>query len=294
MLNLRLRDIILSIDDVEASLPSRVATLLRLEKERLHDFKVVRRAVDARRKSQIRRVYTVEFSLTDDDFLRRHGNCKGKLEEVKPIVVPQPLTARRSKTATVVGMGPAGLFAALHLARCGLHVILLEQGEPLEKRVKDVLSFWNGGTLLGHSNVQFGEGWAGTFSDGKLTTRVNHPWSRLILQTLVDFGAPHEILIEARPHIGTDLLRQVLLRFRQELERLGVVIRFRSRCSELMLRQKRVVGVRLPNGEELCADYLLFAPGHSARASYAMLAASGVAMERKPFAMGCESSILRP
>ena len=183
-------------------------------------------------------------------------------------------------------MGPAGLFAAKRLAECGVRVTLVERGRPVEQRVRDVERFWADGGLDVESNVQFGEGGAGTFSDGKLSTRLNHPWLRHVLETLVACGASDEILIEARPHIGTDRLRLVLIRFREQLRALGVDLRYQTRLTDLETSAGRIVGGILNGNVLLTCESLVLAPGHSARDTYRMLHSREVMLEPKEFAVG--------
>ncbi|MBE0599125.1 MAG: FAD-binding protein, partial [Desulfuromonadales bacterium] len=229
---LRLRDITLTLEEDESILPGKIAAELEMDAGLLRELRVVRRGIDARRKSRILRIFTVEFTLPDEAaLLARHRHPR--LEAVAEPSLPTPTRLQPGCRALVVGMGPAGLFAALDLAGRGVAVTLIEQGSPVQERVADVRRFWSGGRLDVDSNVQFGEGGAGTFSDGKLTTRLNHPWTRLVLQTLVDCGAPDDILVQAKPHIGTDRLRLVLIRFRQRLQHSGVDIRFHTRLTGL-------------------------------------------------------------
>lgn len=283
---LRLRDIALSLEEDEAVLASKVGRELGLDPAELSGLRIVRKAIDARKKPRVLRVYTVEFELKNEAALLARCKDHPRLEPVVPLAAPTPVRVAQPQRVLVVGMGPAGLFAALQLARCGHRVSLVERGKPVEQRVKDVRRFWEGGGLLADSNVQFGEGGAGTFSDGKLTTRVNHPWIRYVLETLVACGAPEEILQQAKPHVGTDRLRLVLLRLRRMLLDLGVEIRYSTRLSGLLLSQGRVCGGVLDDAEEQAADSLVLAPGHSARDTYGMLDRLGVALESKPFAIG--------
>ncbi|MFO7576374.1 MAG: hypothetical protein R6W66_01455 [Pelovirga sp.] len=183
-------------------------------------------------------------------------------------------------------MGPAGLFCALALAEAGARVTLLERGRPVEQRLHDVRRFWEEGVFDPASNVQFGEGGAGTFSDGKLTTRLNHPGIAWVLARLVEFGAPADILYQAKPHVGSDRLRKVLVCLRKKLLELGVDLRFSTMMSDLETVRGRVTGVILNGTERLPCEALVLAPGHSARDTYAMLARHRVNMERKPFAIG--------
>jgi uncharacterized protein len=283
---LRLKEICLTLTEGEETLPAKVAQLLGVDAATLHGIRIVRCAVDARQKPRVRRIYTVEFTVPGEEQLlrRQKGNRRLERAQAQPLPTIVPISA--GGRALVVGMGPAGLFAAWHLARSGVAVTLVERGRALEERVRDVERFWQGEGLDPVSNVQFGEGGAGTFSDGKLTTRLNHPWMRLVLQTLVDFGAPEDILVQAKPHVGTDRLRAVIRRFRQALQELGVEVRFESRLSALLLRNGQVQGGVLNGREEVLCEHLVLAPGHSARDTYGMLQGAGVELAAKPFAMG--------
>ncbi|WP_321531151.1 FAD-dependent protein [uncultured Desulfuromonas sp.] len=282
----QLREVTLSLEEDEEALVTRVAETLGLKKTQLCQWHIVRRGIDARRKGRILRVYTVQFTV-DAALEITHGQHCKRLVVVEPTPTVDVFTpAAKAKKVVVVGMGPAGLFAALTLARCGHQVCLVERGRPVEQRVADVENFWAGGPLNPHSNVQFGEGGAGTFSDGKLTTRLKHPLTRTILETLVAFGAPEQILSEAKPHVGTDRLRRVLLNFRKELERLGVELRYTCCVTDLLGAAQKVQGVIFNNHEEFLCDAVVLAVGHSARDTYTWLERRGVAMEPKPFAVG--------
>jgi len=286
---LRLREISLALDDAEECLAGRVAQELGIPVAQVSHLRIVRMGIDARRKGRILRVYNVEFEVPDEARVLQRLAHLARLEAATPVDLPEIRTLPIRQKVLVVGMGPAGLFCALHLARCGQEVTLVDRGQPLERRVADVNRFWQAGQLDEESNVQFGEGGAGTFSDGKLTTRVNHPWTRFVLQTLVDFGAPAEILYQAKPHVGTDRLRLVLINFRRELKRLGVAIRFASRLDGLSTSAGRIHGAVLTSvsgSDELAVSHVVLAPGHSARDTYAMLHESGVRLEAKPFAVG--------
>lgn len=250
---------------------------------------IVRRAVDARRKSNIGFVYTLDVTLRVSE-----GQVLGRLaadrdvalrqqESPEPLVPgSKPLTSR----PVVVGAGPAGLFAALTLAQHGYRPLLLERGRPVEARTEDVSRFWRTGIFDPISNVQFGEGGAGTFSDGKLTTRVNDPRMAGVLATLVAAGAPPEIMYAHKPHVGTDKLRQVVKSLRQLIIAAGGTVEFEARVSDITVRGGVLAGLTV-NGEcYLPAEAAVFAVGHSARDTYRMLAARGLAMEAKPFAIG--------
>ncbi|AMV71971.1 hypothetical protein JCM30471_04690 [Desulfuromonas carbonis] len=285
-MRLRLRELSLRLDEAEEDLPGKVAAILGVEASRISALQVVRRAIDARKKPRVVRVYTVEFSVPRSGPLEAAVAADARLEEVVATPLPVLVRVQGEPRVLVVGMGPAGLFAARRLATAGCRVTLAERGRPVEQRVRDVDRFWRDGLLNEESNVQFGEGGAGAFSDGKLTTRINHPWTRLVLETLVECGAPAEILSAAKPHVGTDRLRLVLINFRRALEAAGVVLRFESCLTGLMTADGRVVGGRFQDGREVACDHLVLAPGHSARDTYRMLEKAGVALQLKPFAVG--------
>lgn len=283
---LRLREIKLQLEEDESLLPERIGQLLGLKAADVHNLKLIRKGIDARRKSALLKVYTLKFEVADEmAVLRRQANnFHLSLAESPAMFTPVVCAARRK--VIVVGMGPAGLFAALTLRHSGAEVLLVERGRPVAERMKDVQSFWNGGSLNPQSNIQFGEGGAGTFSDGKLTTRINHPLVTEVLKSLVDFGAPEEILWQAKPHIGSDRLRKVLVRMRKKLQDDGVEIRF-STCLTGLEQAKGCLAGAILNGDhfEAC-DSLVLAVGHSARDTYRMLQQEQIALESKSFAIG--------
>jgi uncharacterized FAD-dependent dehydrogenase len=191
-----------------------------------------------------------------------------------------------ARRPVVAGCGPAGLFAALTLAVKGMPVLLLERGKAVPERLSDVRAFWERGVLNPESHVHFGEGGAGTFSDGKLTTRVKNPHTARVKQVLADMGAPAEILADARPHIGTDRLREVVVNLRERLIGMGCEIRFGAHVTDFLIRRGKLVGIVVNGSEEIRADRLILATGQSAADTYRKLAERGVALAPKPFAMG--------
>jgi len=283
---LRLREVALHLDESEVLLPEKIAATLGIESERIESWKIVRKGVDARRKRDILRVYTVEFSCDGEAELLRHNIKVATLTAAVELSPVEIYTLQTRPEILVVGMGPAGLFSALTLAEAGARVCLIERGRPVTERLQDVKNFWSGGPLNPASNIQFGEGGAGTFSDGKLTTRLNHPAMRYILDKLVEFGAPEEIVWQAKPHIGSDRLRTVLIRFRQQLLDLGVDIQFSSCLTGFESCEGRIVTGIINDEKRIECDHLILAPGHSARDTYQLLATEKVALEQKSFAVG--------
>lgn len=285
-MTLRLSQITLAPEEDEACLLERVARLLNLPPRRIGSLKVVRRGIDARRKPKILQVFTVDFECDDEAELLRRERGNARLGTAPAWCPPDLIRCRRPFRALVAGMGPSGLFCAWRLAQAGARVVLIERGRPVAERVRDVEAFWRDGALDAESNVQFGEGGAGTFSDGKLSTRIGSPWIPLVLQTLVACGAPEDILIQAKPHVGTDRLRALLVRFRRLLGDLGVEIRFRTRLDGLVTGKGGIAGGLVGGGEEIPCRALVLACGHSARDTCRMLYEAGVAMESKAFAIG--------
>jgi uncharacterized FAD-dependent dehydrogenase len=259
---------------------------LLLGRDEIIEWRIIRKGLDARKKSSIRYVYTIEFSLSDEERYRDRFRLDPDILPVE--VEPKRFFPRLStkRKIVIVGMGPAGLFAAVRLSAFGLRPTLIERGRPVEERVRDVETFWRGGSLNPESNVQFGEGGAGTFSDGKLTTRIRDENLRYVLESLVHFGAPPEILWLAKPHIGTDRLRRVVREIRRELLALGCEFLFSRKLTDVTSRNGHVSSVVMNERDEVLCDFLVLATGHSARDTYEMLVRRRIRLEKKPFAVG--------
>ncbi len=283
---LKLHEISLHLDESEDLIPEKIAVVLKISAADINSWKIVRKGVDARRKGDVLRVYTVEFSCPDELGLLNKNPHLTHLSKVKNKPVFDLIPLKGKLKILIVGMGPAGLFSALALAEAGAQVCLIERGRPIAERLQDVQDFWSGHGLKSESNIQFGEGGAGTFSDGKLTSRVNHPTMAYILRRLVEFGAPEEILWQAKPHIGSDRLRGVLVTFRRHLISLGVDIQFSSRLTGFELFNQQLSGGIINDSRLIECDRLILAPGHSARDTYQLLADEKVQLEQKPFALG--------
>ncbi len=281
-----LRNLTLQPGQDEGQLQHLAARQLNLSPDTLRNFQIIRKGVDARKKPRVLLVYTVRFSVAEESALLK------RIEQI-PNLEHQPAESRlvftktsNSEPVVIVGMGPAGLFCALRLAYHGIAATILERGKPVEERVKDVSDFWRNGQLDAESNVQFGEGGAGTFSDGKLTCRLRDPNTGWVLDQLIQFGAPEEIRYQAKPHVGTDRLRTVVSAIRQALIGYGCTIHFNSRLTGLDRSQGRIRAAHYNHQHELPCGHLVLAIGHSARDTYSMLNSLNLVMESKPFAMG--------
>ena len=255
----------------------------------IQNVHLVKQSVDARRKSDLHLVLSVDVEIPDEAAIakRLHSNHVRLLTR-QPYQFP-PVVRNTLLPPVVVGTGPAGLFAALYLARNGIPSVVLERGAPVEERTRLVERFWQTGSLDPATNVQFGEGGAGTFSDGKLTTGTHDARIGTVLDTFIEMGAPADIAHSFRPHVGTDILRQVVRQIRLELIRLGSDVRFGHQVTGFQIESGQLHSVTVSGPDQLYqleTDALILAPGHSARDTFALLRDSGVPMEPKPFAIG--------
>ncbi|MBN8494486.1 MAG: NAD(P)/FAD-dependent oxidoreductase [Burkholderiales bacterium] len=302
---LRITELRLPLDHDEGALRAAVRARLGLDDAQLGTLTVFRRAWDARRKAAIVLIYTVDLTLADGVDEAAVLQRLAEDRHVRPAPdtryrfvghAPADFASTGRPRPVVVGFGPCGIFAALILAQMGLAPIVLERGKPVRERTQDTWGLWRRGVLNPQSNVQFGEGGAGTFSDGKLWSQISDPrhLTRKVLEEFVKAGAPEEILYVAKPHIGTFRLVSMVEKMRAEIEALGGEIRFGQQLSDLLIepqperdgRTLALRGLRLASGEELRTDHLVLALGHSARDTFAMLQQRGVALQAKPFSVG--------
>jgi uncharacterized FAD-dependent dehydrogenase len=284
---IKVSDIRLPLEAGSDELRAAAAAVLGLKALDVLSLKILREAVDARHSGNIRLAYSVAVEVRDEESaLRAAPSGKAARYEAPEYRFPEPGGERLAERPVVVGAGPAGMFAAWALARAGYGPLVLERGRDMESRRADVERFMAGGALDGNSNVQFGEGGAGAFSDGKLVTRIHDARCPVILKQLVRCGAPEDILYSARAHVGTDRLAAVIPAMRREIEALGGEYRFSCAVEGIIIKGGKLAGLRLKGGETIDCRAAVLAVGHSARDTLESLLAQGVALEPKPFAVG--------
>ena len=287
---IRINEIKLSLDDSEELLRAKAAKALKINEKYIKSLSIFKKSVDARRKDDVHFTYSVdvEIALDEEQIVRKSKSNKVSL--VKPYAYEMPVNNRVSQfRPIVVGFGPAGMLAGIVLAEAGLRPIILERGKDIDARQRDVNEFWTKAKLDEESNVQFGEGGAGTFSDGKLTTGIKSPFIRKVLDELYEAGAPEEILYSSKPHIGTDRLAIVVKNIRKKIERLGGEVRLECKLERLLVANGFVHGVSCTHrGEsiDIETDSVIMAIGHSARDTVEMLYNMGVEIIQKPFSVG--------
>ncbi len=284
---IRLRDIPLPPEHNAHQLQFEAAQMLRISNSKIRSLRIVRRSVDARKKPDIKIIYTIDVAVDGNEkkILRASGCKRAAIAPVSYYKAPRNIPAPETRPV-VVGFGPAGMFAALILAQAGWKPLVLERGEDAFSRHEKVEKFFETGVLDTRSNVQFGEGGAGTFSDGKLNTGVNNPRIGWILEQFVKAGAREDILYDAKPHVGTDVLLEVVQNLRRRIIALGGEVRFNTQVTGLHTENGKITGLTLESGEEIPCETVVLAIGHSARDTFEMLESMEVPMEPKPFAMG--------
>lgn len=283
---IRISNISLELDDDLDVLENKVCKKLNISKENINKLTIIKKSIDARKKNNIKFNYCVDiFCDKEKKVLSKIHDKDVKFEEIKEV---EPLKAGIQELKTrpvVIGFGPAGIFAALILARQGYKPVVYERGEDVDTRTKTVEKFWNTGELNLESNVQFGEGGAGTFSDGKLTTRIKDHRCAFVLDELIKAGAPAEIKYESKAHVGTDLLKGVVKKIREEIKSLGGEVNFNSKLDKIVYEDGNLKSIIVNGNEKICTA-LVLAIGHSSRDTYEMLFAEKVSMEAKAFAIG--------
>ena len=291
---LSIQQIQLPITHSEDELQNKIAGLLGLSFEEVKNFKITKRAIDSRKKRlMIYFVYSVTVELENESKVLKSGAVKKntkhhRIEIIEPYVykLPKVDVKKFTKRPIVVGTGPAGMFSALLLAKAGLKPLVVERGGDVDSRVKDVENFMKTGELNEKSNIQFGEGGAGTFSDGKLNTLITNPRIKYIFDEFVKAGAPDSILWDAKPHIGTDKIRNVAKNIRKQIIELGGEVRFDTMLTDIKTSKGKLTSVILNEKEEVETDTLVLALGYSARDTYEMLYKRKLSIEQKPFSIG--------
>jgi len=299
---IRLNGLRLALDETEECLAAKAAGALGVSANDILLLEVIQKALDARRSRPPHFVYAVKICLPDTVAIPETLSDGLQIlpfreePDMEPTSTDSTAVLRRwgwpgapgvEKTPVVViGSGPAGLFAAWMLTARGIPVLLLERGRLIEKRVEDVIKFWEEGVLQPQSNVLFGEGGAGTFSDGKLTSRTKNPNAYLVKKVLVEAGAPPAILTDAKAHIGTDRLREVIIRMRKKLEEMGCVLQFEAQVTDFVIRQNEMAALIVNGEREIKTTHVILAIGQSADDTYEKLHERGIKMEPKPFAIG--------
>lgn len=287
---IRINEIRLSLDESETLLRQKAAKILRINEKYIKSLSIFRKSVDARKKDDVHFTYSADVEITLDEKQIASKCRSNKVMLVKPYKYELPANNRKSQFRPIVaGFGPAGMLAGIILAEAGLRPIILERGKDIDSRQKDVNEFWTKRKLDEESNVQFGEGGAGTFSDGKLTTGIKSPFIRKVLNEFYEAGAPEEILYSSKPHIGTDRLAIVVKNIRKKIEKLGGEVKTECKLEKLLVANGFVHGVTYTHhGEQfdIETDSVIMAIGHSARDTVEMLYGMGVEIIQKPFSVG--------
>ncbi|WP_027398816.1 NAD(P)/FAD-dependent oxidoreductase [Anaerovorax odorimutans] len=293
---LRIHEIKLNLNEDESYILNKIIKKLEWAKVSIDKFNIIKESVDARDKENIKRVYTVDFSIdnkgkysSEEQLLKAAKKVKGlKLDKAPDMDYKyvgkgeEPITFK----PVIVGFGPCGIFAALILSQMGYRPIVIERGKSMDERVKDVDLFWSESFLNEESNVQFGEGGAGAFSDGKLTTQIKDSRVRKVLTELVAAGGSPTILYKQKPHIGTDVLRSVVVNMRNKIIENGGEVCFESKLTDIVIKNSKVKSIIINNSEKIETNNVILAIGHSSRDTFKMLKNIGLNMEQKPFSIG--------
>ncbi len=284
---IRVEHVQVPLEDGLPDLKKAAAAALNISSNEIRTVKIVRRSLDARRKNRIHFVYTLDVELPEQILRRINVKNAAVVSRTElPVETLKPGSQNLWDRPVIVGAGPSGLFAALTLTQAGYRPVLIDRGKKVEDRTRDVERFWHQGSLCQESNVAFGEGGAGTFSDGKLTTRIKNHRVQVVLDELIKAGAPAEIRYEQKPHLGTDQLKRILVSIRQYLLDHGCDIRYSAKMTGLHHQDGAVRSIEVNGCDQIPSQVLLLCTGHSARDTYRMLFESGVPMEPKAFSVG--------
>ncbi len=290
---LRLTDIQLPLDHTETDLKEAILARLKIDAADLLNFTIFKRSYDARKKTAIVLIYTIDVEVADDEaLLYKIKNIQGQSKVIKtPDTSYKFVTLAKEVNfprPVVIGFGPCGLFAALILAQMGFKPIVLERGKAVRERTKDTWGLWRKRELNPESNVQFGEGGAGTFSDGKLYSQIKDPkhYGRKVLTEFVKSGAPEEIMYVSKPHIGTFRLVKMIEEMRANIIALGGEIRFEQKVTDFDIKNGEICGLTVNEQEKISTDHVVLAVGHSARDTFELIHAKGIYVEAKPFSIG--------
>ncbi len=287
---LLLNQIKLMLEEDESLLPDKITSYLKIKPENLLSFRVVKKSLDARRKDKISFIYRIEVSLLHEETVLKRFSKDPNVCRASKVHLSFASTGMQklSHPPVIVGSGPCGLFCAYVLAKAGYRPLIVERGKTVEKRLLDIRAFWEKGVLNENSNVQFGEGGAGTFSDGKLNTLIRDKkgYSGFVLNTFVKHGAPEEILYVNKPHIGSDKLHEIIPSMRHAIEEMGGEFLFETCLTDIGQANASLSHICLNGDKKLSCDVLVLALGHSARDTFSMLKNRGIPMQQKPFAMG--------
>ena len=275
------------LEDSSDKIVSLICKKLRVSSNEIIDYEIIKKSIDARDKENIIFVYEVNVSVSLEDYVLKR--CQSKdIFQCTDVSYSFPKAHNLEKKIVIVGSGPAGLFCAYFLAEAGFHPLVIEQGEKMEERISSVESFFETNQLNPFSNIQFGEGGAGTFSDGKLNTLVKDKFGRgrRIFEIFVEAGAPKEILYEQKPHIGTDILRKVIVNIRKKIISMGGEFRFSTKLTDLIIQNGKISEIEVNHQERISCEYLVLAIGHSARDTFYLLYEKNILMKSKNFAVG--------
>lgn len=289
---IRIQQLKIPIDcsaNIDNDIADKIAKTLRIPKSDVKRCSIVRRSIDARKKDNVQYIFIVDAEVKNEKHVLKKCSSKDIFAApVEKYIMPLKGQAELKNRPVIVGAGPAGLFSAYLLAKAGYSPLVIERGECVEKRSRIVEDFWNGGKLDINTNVQFGEGGAGTFSDGKLNTMVKDPHNRIrkVLETFVEFGASGDILYINKPHIGTDVLKTVVINMRKAIIDMGGEFRFNTTVTDFIIENNSIKGVKLNNGEQIDSEAVILAIGHSARDTFKRLKELNVDMKQKAFAVG--------